>query len=292
MLEYIWLCRLLDQIEQLTSKAWKIISELEAFHFAFTGEDVVTTGDKAFQEELLKESILEIHLKILFALESLQLRILLENYKSGFKKYQQSLDDIDLHWYGDYFYSPALEYQSNFINTINCYCEKKNLGLDRNILERILRGTPKIIFDSNLKPHNETEIKKTIRQHLIHPFPDTVPETSISKVTKCYKPDFGVKSLKSAIEYKFADSELEAKKVIGGIYEDMVGYEGSNDWDHFYAVVYMTSPFFTEDQILSEFEMSKVNNKWVLILVHGTGARKKTISKARPRTAKKKTRKH
>ncbi len=287
MKDFDWLCRLLDQIEELSSRAWKAISELESLHFMPSRIE----DEKNYQEELLKNYIEDIDIKIIFALDSLQVSNLLKKYITEFEKFKKSLESIDLHWYGDYFYSPALELQSLYIQTIRSYCDKKDINVNRKILERILRGTPKIIFDSKLTPRNEKEIKNSVYNILIHPFPDTVPETSISKVTKCYKPDFGIKSLKSVIEYKFADTKAEAKKILGEIYTDIHGYDGSEDWKYFYAVLYMSKPFYTDAQILSEFDMAKVNHSWIPIVVHGTGGRRRRKVTKLKQKVKKRTKK-
>ena len=96
--------------------------------------------------------------------------------------------------------------------------------------------------------------------------------------TKTYKPDIGIKSLSTAIEYKFADSVEEVKKAVGGLYEDMRGYSGSKDWTTFYAVIYMTDAFFTQQQIMSEFERTSEDENWKPLLVIGKGARAKRAS--------------
>lgn len=75
------------------------------------------------------------------------------------------------------------------------------------------------------------------------------------------------------------DNEKDAKKALGEIYQDIHGYEGSKDWKIFYAVIYMTEPFYTLDQIKAEFEMVKVNHSWEPILVTGKGERTKTEKK-------------
>ena len=142
-------------------------------------------------------------------------------------------------------------------------------------LERILLNTPKIVYDNKLDPSNENDVRNVVYNLLVHVFPSTLREISISQVTKTYKPDIGVQSLKAAIEYKFADSKDEVKKAIGGLYEDMRGYSGSEDWKVFYAVVYMTDAYFTSDQIKAEFAHTESDKNWKPILVHGKGARKR-----------------
>jgi hypothetical protein len=142
------------------------------------------------------------------------------------------------------------------------------------LLEQILRGTPKMLFHREIQPTNEAEVRNEVYKNLIHVFPDTVREIPISKVSKIYKPDIGIKRIKSAIEYKFVTSESEAKTAIGGIFEDISGYEGSDDWTTFYAVIYMTDNFMTQDQVEAEFKLSKVPHHWKPIVVYGKGDRK------------------
>lgn len=147
-------------------------------------------------------------------------------------------------------------------------------------LERILLNTPKIIFDRGLVPENEKAVRKAVYDVLVHVFPSTLREIPVPQVTKTYKPDIGVQSLKVAIEYKFSGSEEEVKKAVGGLYEDMRGYAGSEDWTKFYAVIYMSEPFFTIDQIMSEFKHTRADDNWVPILVHGAGKRRKEKAKS------------
>ena len=83
----------------------------------------------------------------------------------------------------------------------------------------------------------------------------------------------GIKSLKIAIEYKFADSIQDLKTCVDGIYTDLIGYDGSEDWTNFYAVIYQTDHFMTEDQILQDLDFKKLKHNWKLILVYGRGSR-------------------
>lgn len=148
------------------------------------------------------------------------------------------------------------------------------------ILERILKGTPKILLDNDIEPKNEGIVQKCLYNYLIHIFPDTVREIPIPKIAKTYKPDFGIRTLRVAIEYKFVDSESEAKKFCGEIFEDVLAYEGSNDWNLFYAVIYMTNSYMTQDQLEMEFQISKIPSNWKPLIVYGNGGRvkKKLVS--------------
>jgi len=276
--QYYWLENILEQIRDSEKNAWEAISELETIMMFYNSKSMEQGSERDYQEDRLKYFIKIIDLKIQFALEYLQLPKFLEKYLAEFEKFSKNLNNIEIDGYGDYPFSPALEYQRDYITVINSFSSDnpRNKSID---LERILIGTPKIINDSKLNPANESEINRALYNFLIHPFPDTVREIPISKVTKTYKPDFGIKSLEAAIEYKFVDNEIDAKKVLGEIYEDIHGYEGSKDWKTFYAVIYMTEPFYTPDQIKAEFEMAKVNHSWKPILVTGKGKRRRKTKK-------------
>lgn len=142
-------------------------------------------------------------------------------------------------------------------------------------LRNFLLETPRIIRDFGLEPRSEKDVREKVYNVLIHLHPDTVREIPISKVSKVYKPDIGVRSLKAAIEYKYVTSETELKTAIGGVFEDISGYAGSADWTTFFAVFYMTDAFFTQRQIDSEFQLSNAPHSWIPILVLGKGERPK-----------------
>lgn len=49
---------------------------------------------------------------------------------------------------------------------------------------------------------------------------------------------------------------------------------GVSDWRSFYAVLYMTSPFYTQTEIDAKFALVKADLSWKPIVVVGPGARK------------------
>jgi hypothetical protein len=114
------------------------------------------------------------------------------------------------------------------------------------ILETLLENTPKIIEASGILPRKEGDVKDQVRKVLSLSFRDVVREIPIPKNIKSYRPDIGVRSLMAAAEYKFIDSQQKAKNSLDEIYADMKGYVGRYDWRSFYAVFYMTSPFYTQ----------------------------------------------
>ena len=236
-------------------------------------------GGVEFNKACLVEKLECIKLKFDFAYEFLNLSKLHDQLNEEFKKYEGKLDKLKCLPITDDFYSPVLwlfeQHLSALTSHIEIDNEKESATINRfELLERILLETPKMLTNREKEPKNEAEVKNEVFYTLAHVFPDTVREIPISKVSKVYKPDIGIRSLKSAIEYKFVNSEQEAKIAIGGIFEDISRYEGSRDWTTFYAVIYMTDHFITQARVEAEFKLSKVSHHWKPIIVFGKGKRK------------------
>lgn len=260
-----------------------IISEIEQSEFAemfADNPDQIEDEDKDFNQERLTDILELIKLKIEFAYEYLGLTKMADTLKNQLEQYNGKYGKLEFIPFVDVFYSPVKSVFQNHLNALTSHIkietesEYENTQ-SRMLLEQILRGTAKILSDRSIEPSNEAEVRSEVYKILIHVFPDTVREIPIAKVSKTYKPDIGIKRLKSAIEYKFIDSETEAKTSIGSIFEDIQGYEGSEDWTTFYAVLYMTDNFMTQDQVEAEFQLSKVPHSWKPMVIFGKGARKK-----------------
>lgn len=239
--------------------------------------------DNDLNKERLVEVLELIRLKIEFAYEYIGLNNMSEKLKTQLEKYEGKFDKLEFIAYIDVFYSPVQFIMQNHLHALTSQLKAEDEFDNTNskmLLEQILRGTPKMLYDREIEPTNEAEVRNEVYKMLIHVFPDTVREVPISKVSKVYKPDIGIKKLKSAIEYKFIDSASEAKIAIGGVFEDIKGYEGSEDWTTFYAVFYMTNNFMTQDQIEAEFKLSRVSHKWKPIVVFGRGKRKEKKKEA------------
>ena len=230
-------------------------------------------------EERLADQIRSLYVHVAFALEGLDLPSLLAEFKEGFEPFRKEPTVLSTDWLGEP-YPRALIYLGDYVAALRAGAGKREEPLDGlQQLERILRGTPKVIRDRKIAPHNESAVRNAMYELLVHPYPDTVRDVPIAKVTKVYKPDIGIRSLKAAVEYKFVDSEKEAKRAIGGVYEDVKGYAGSDDWLFFYAVFYLTAAFLTQAQLEAEFRLSGVNHSWKPILVSGAGGRKRGANK-------------
>jgi hypothetical protein len=152
---------------------------------------------------------------------------------------------------------------------------------DLALLERLLRNTALLVRKRNVQPKNEKEVRDVMHDYLEATFTEYRRDVQIPGIIRDFKPDGGVRNLKAAIEYKFADSKEEISKAMGGIFEDVSGYSGSLDWTRFYSVVYQTEAFESEDRIRSEMARAGTLMTWKAILVTGAGARSLRISTPR-----------
>jgi len=249
--------------------AWSTASEYVGALFFHPSEPEV------YENKLLQQ-VQGLYIHIAFLLETLQLPALLVEFKAGFEKFRGANQiELGLDELGNP-YPLALEYLATYVSPLAAATSNPSESLDElPRLERILQGTPKLLKDRKIEPRNERDVRRVLYETLIHFFPDTVRDIPIAKASKCYKPDIGIRSLKAAVEFKFSDSKEELKRAIGGVYEDVAGYAGSDDWRHFYAVFYITDAFMTQAQVEAEFSMSLVNRRWRPLLVLGRGARRR-----------------
>jgi len=280
---------------QLDGLAAELLDEMRgAWRTANDFEAALCT--KPSQPEIYEMRLLlqirRLYVGFAFTFEALQLPTLLAEFKAGFAKFKRAQSiAMELDEFGN-LYPSALEYFSAFLSPITA-ASSSSIGAPDDLprLERILIGTARLVKDRLIEPRNECEVRNALYQTLIHVFPDTVREVPIAKVSKCYRPDIGIRSLRAAVEFKFADSEDELKRAIGGVYEDVAGYAGSEDWKHFYAVFYMTDAFMTQSQVEAEFSLSKVDRKWRPLLVQGRGGRQirmRSHKEFQPSTARRK----
>jgi len=274
--------KLLDSISSEISEADQTIGRLQQLSLYLDSDNDFSNEEHEMTQQELEWRLHRSFIGLCLLIEHLGFADFLEEFKAGFGKFKGKLRDVDIAPYVGDFYSEAHSYLRKYLFSISALLgadlAKQQLEEKKSTLEGILFNTPKIIFDRGVEPKNEAEVRKCVFDLLIHIFPDTVRETPIIQNTKTYKPDIGIKSLSTAIEYKFADSVEEVKKAVGGLYEDMRGYSGSKDWTNFYAVIYMTDAFFTQQQIMSEFEHTSEDENWKPLLVIGKGARAKRAS--------------
>lgn len=187
-----------------------------------------------------------------------------------------SLAVIKYYDYANIFVSPKLHRYESIFEVIN-----ELLEVDEDIiksyrlldLERLLKNTGNIFFNENYKPKSENDIQKKMYNYIRSYFPSTVRESSLPKVTTTYKVDFSIRSLSTCVEFKYVTSKRQAKKIMGGLFEDIHAYAGYKDWTNFIAVIYMTEHFLTEEQISEMVKSCDVPDNWKFIITYGNGLR-------------------
>lgn len=177
------------------------------------------------------------------------------------------------------FYSPQLRVLERYAKALFAATGAESSRSDKlSLLEAQLDQTPNLMQRSNAEPNNEADVRRVIYSHLCFIFPDCVRELPFPKAGKTYKADIGIKSLRTAIEYKYAASEKEAIDVLDGIFTDRHGYAGSRDWNRFYAVLYQTGHWLSKQQLQERWRDGEMPSNWHLIPVYGIGVRSKKTS--------------
>jgi len=178
----------------------------------------------------------------------------------------------------DYLECEAFEYISRLIKslrTVSGDAVGRSESYELAMLETILRKTPVLVHRRGVTPTGEINIQDVMHDYLQAFFTEYKHPITISGIIKDFKPDGGVRNLKTAIEFKYAANREEVGKSLGGIFEDAGGYSGSLDWTRFYSLIYQTEPFESEDRVKSEMTRAGLIT-WKALLVTGPGSRKKS----------------
>ncbi|XXY51953.1 hypothetical protein WME91_12495 [Sorangium sp. So ce269] len=241
--------------------------------------------DHPVEEDTLLQRKLEWHVERLYDRTRLAFEVLAaprtrKKLEAGFRRYKDDLAALGHDENGD-LRSSSLEFLGRYVSILEDFFPSEPTSDERSrveLLERILRNTPKILQDRGLKPAKETPVYKAVGDVLGLVFPDFTPKVNLAKPLKTYKPDFGFPELGIAVEYKFASTEQEVKTALDGIFSDMQGYGGSREWTTFYAVIYMTGHFFTQEQIEAHTKISEGRQNWRILPVYGVGTKREPVA--------------
>ncbi|HKI01440.1 MAG TPA: hypothetical protein VKK31_05625 [Thermoanaerobaculia bacterium] len=264
-----------------SSRADEVVDRLSDFYYY--QEDSEAEALESNEELELLEEELELIVRrsrgrLLLIADILGASSFVREFEEEWKKYKDKPTALELTKWTSVAYCPPFEYVSEALRAVASImqgsdAQKYQHEQELSRLERVLAGTAKLLHDRRILPSSEAEVRREVYSILIHFYPDTVREVGVIQGLKTYKVDIGIRSLKAAIEYKFVDSEEEARKFIGGIYEDIHGYTGSADWETFFAVIYMTRPFLADAQVEAERRGTSVPENWRFVLVTGEGGR-------------------
>ncbi len=266
--------RIQAALEGDLQRAQKLVNDLERYAYWRPDEP---DEEEDLIELQLADVLLRIELRLIAAFERLGLRMVAERLAARASRHKKATSFQMLPWIGE-LWNPLLGDLTEFHEILKPYLPEaeadSHVERDRERLRGILAGTPKMLSDRGVVPSAESDVEEEVYKTLIHLFPDTVRQIPIPKAVKTYKPDLGVRSLGTAIEYKFADSETEFKACLDGIFTDIHAYADTKDWRHFFAVLYVTDQFFTQAQLDAHLRSSNIPDTWTFIMVSGRGGRR------------------
>jgi hypothetical protein len=201
-----------------------------------------------------------------------------------FEKRPKGLGKTTFHPDVDWLESEPLEFLRNLVRAVRAFAEPPDSLRDAEQikLEQLLRDTAVLVKRRRVVPQSETDIQTVMHDYLGVYFPSYTTKVHVHGSLKNFKPDGGIVSLKTAIEFKFAENESEVIIALDGIFEDIAGYSGSDDWRVFYAVVYQTEPFVSETRFRAELDRAAAKH-WHPVLVNGKGKRHRSNQTKRRR---------
>jgi len=280
--------QVLKVISDLLSRPGRTLSEIYSvdMNISFFGENKELEQRRSNLQERLAYQLSSLGRQFPIFLEMLGLFETRIWFVEEWKTFSDNLGKTEW-WHteeDDDIESKPLGFLYEIYSAISAQVEKievEDSGIETNIerLEYILRRTPEILESRNITPRCEADIRKAMNEHLKYTFEDYSTNISIAKPLKSFKPDCGIISIGTAIEFKFCDSEKEVKTALSGIMEDLSGYAGSKDWKLFYSLVYMTGSYANEKQFHVSLGSSENASKWKSILVKGSGSRKPALQK-------------
>lgn len=141
-----------------------------------------------------------------------------------------------------------------------------------NYLENILESTSLILGELSVIPSKEQEVYDKVRIVCKAAFHDAQcpgGHNSFNKEAKCYKPDILIPMLNCAIEYKFAETEVELNTTMDEILADVEGYNGNPLYKLFYAVFYVKTGTVTKSRFDTMWNTKNFPENWKPFLVQG-----------------------
>lgn len=160
---------------------------------AVTTEDEIDAAEKG-----LRFTLRELYERLRFAMEILSAPETKRALEADFAAYTES--DANLGFGFDDDGDPrceALDALSRYVSMLDSMfpapiAKKDDADWRVTLLEQLLRHTPKILHDRNIKPGKEAPVYKAVGDVLSLVFPDFTPSVNLPKPLKTYKPDFGI----------------------------------------------------------------------------------------------------
>lgn len=247
-------------------------------------EDLYGRSGFEYPDMVIQHYVKKTFIEMLILMESLGLvqtyAIVSELYKEakeskeGFGATGMGQDEPYLIWPGRL---------SNYIDAIaNIHNVEGDETFKTSFLIDILRHAVYPITDSNLfsgPPTNERELHIRIEAILRCVYPDLIHQPSLAKPIKNFRPDSGIPSLSTLLEYKYISSQADSKRVADEVLADRAAYR-SRDWKTFLFVIYETKRIRHEKEWKQLFLDSAVSTNTEVIVLSGVPKARKRIKKS------------
>ncbi len=278
------LAKALPGLELEHAECRKVFSDIESFTYDnMNGRvDDSSRWQNSWDEKVFEHRLKRLHRILRLVLDAADLSNALRQFDEAWGEFT---DITETHWLHevDSLASDPLQLLKDTIDGIRVLVGAGQSPIQRAEtirLRALLDATAYLVRRRNANPSKESDIQSVMDEYLDACFlGDYVKKPQIPGFTKNFNADGGVRSLATAIEFKFVSNETELKQAVSGIIEDTAGYKGSKDWTTFYSVIYLTEPFKAAAHINAD--MRRVDGfQWTPILVVGGGG--KTGKKIKP----------
>lgn len=262
---------LADHISDTLQEAEASVRKLGNWIDQNTGAHPEQEEEFVLESDVLKHNVEKTYRDCGILAERLNLPKFVDKISEKLESSRGKLSELIVSPYDDGSFGCDALYQASVLFEPLSVMVRGNAITGLEVFRTILENTSKIIHERGLEPKKELTVRNEVLAIVSYAFRDATKDVSINKPMKVYKPDIGVPSLMAAAEYKFASSEQEVKTALDGISADMKGYGNDPSWRSFFAVIYMTRPFFTQKDVELHFRVSRAELSWTPIVLVGPG---------------------
>lgn len=124
------------------------------------------------------------------------------------------------------------------------------------------------LFDS--PPPDEPTVHRRLEGILRCVFPDLIHEPHLTKPIKHFKPDTGLPSISTLIEYKYLSSPAQVSAIADEVLADTRGYS-SRDWTSFIYVIYETARIRPESEWRQLLRACDIDSSTTIVVLSGEG---------------------
>ena len=236
-----------------------------------------------YPEAAIEYYIEKAFMELLILLESLNLSNTYDNVRKLYEEAKDNKNGLNAIASGQY--DPYLiwpERIDDYIDAIaNIHDVESDEKFESSSLIDVIRNSVIPITDSKVfggPPKNEKELHLRLEAILRSIYPTLFHEPPLLKPIKSFRPDTGIRSLRTLIEYKYISSQAESKRVVDEILADRAGYS-SREWKRFLFVIYETKRIKHEKEWEQLIRESDISSNTKIVVLPGVPKDKKRIKK-------------